>query len=88
MYSSLFSTDCGLVGLDRQLVEVLQVQILNILKKHCRSIVPVDPTRYGQIMLKFGIIKQIGLEATSEIEVMQVLGAEIHDVLDDLMNRE
>ena len=49
---------------------------------------PYDPTRYGQVMLKFGMIKQIGLEATSEIEIMQTLGAEIHDILDDLMNTE
>ena len=46
---------------------------------------PFDGARYGQIMLRLGSIKKIGMEAIGELEIMQVLGAEIHDVLADLI---
>lgn len=75
----------GLAGYSRSLVEIIQGQTLHILQQHCRNRVPCDGARYGQIMLRLGSIKKIGMEAIGELEIMQVLGAEIHDVLADLI---
>lgn len=75
----------GLTGYSRSLVEIIQGQTLHILQQHCRNRVPFDGARYGQIMLRLGAIKKIGMEAIGELEMMQVLGAEIHDVLADLI---
>lgn len=86
----LFPASClpgaqGLTGYNRSLVEIIQGQTLHILRQHCRNRVPFDGARYGQIMLRLGSIKKIGMEAIGELEIMQVLGAEIHDVLADLI---
>ena len=75
----------GLSTYDRSLVEIIQGQTLRILQQHCRNRIPFDGARYGQIMLRLGVIKKIGVEAASELEMMQALGAEIHDVLEDLI---
>ena len=86
----LFPASCfpgaqGLTPHSRSLVEIIQGQTLHILRQHCRNRVPFDGARYGQIMLRLGSIKKIGMEAIGELEIMQVLGAEIHDVLADLI---
>ena len=70
------------------MVEIIQNQTLQLLQQHCRSRVPFDVARYGQIMLRLGVIKQIGMEASNELEMMRTFGSDILETLEELMNRD